>query len=109
MSLITCKLPFDWKMAPVTPVPKSSCMADLIRYRPISLLPSMSQCLEKHIEKLILAHLDIDSMLFEYCGMRGFLKDRLTTGALLNIINIWCSFLENGHEVAVIFLDLQGL
>ena len=36
-----------------------------IQYCPISLLLLMSKLLDKHNQNLILAHLDIDSMLFD--------------------------------------------
>ena len=79
-------------------------MVDPTQYRPISLLSLMSKLLEKHIKNLILAHLDVDSVLSD--RQWGFLQDRLTIGALLNTFDNRHRSLGSGHGVAAIFLDL---
>ena len=56
LSLILGKLPKEWKVAQVTPIPKSSLTTDPANYRPVSLLSILSKLLEKHIQSVILEH-----------------------------------------------------
>ena len=46
ISLTLGKLPADWKHALITPIPKSTEMAAVSNYRPISLLSLLSKVLE---------------------------------------------------------------
>jgi hypothetical protein len=45
----TCTFPDLWKQAKVTPIPKLNNATDPKDFRPISVLPVLSQLLEKHI------------------------------------------------------------
>ena len=105
ISLTLGKLPAEWKHALITPVPKSTEMAAVSNYRPISLLPLLSKVIERHVHSLLLKHLSetdpISSSQF------GFLKGRSTTGALVSAVNDWHTHLDNGLDVCVIFFDLK--
>ena len=57
ISLTLGKLPAEWKHALITPIPKSTEMAAVSNYRPISLLPLLSKVLERHVHSLLLKHL----------------------------------------------------
>ncbi len=48
LSIKNCELPYDWKLAHVTPIPKSNDKSDPLNYRPISLLSILVKLLEKH-------------------------------------------------------------
>ena len=37
LSIKNCELPFEWKLAHITPIPKSNDKSDPLNYRPISL------------------------------------------------------------------------
>ena len=43
------KLPAEWKLAQVNPIPKQGSKSDPSNYHPISLLPVISKLMEKHI------------------------------------------------------------
>ena len=105
MSLFTGCLPADWKVAWVTPVPKSAKKSDPSQYRPISLLSVASKVLEKHVKDLIMVNLAENSVITPF--QWGFLEGRSTTGALLEAVDRWHRFLERKSEVCVVFLDLS--
>ena len=52
ISIRTGKLPDQWKLSMVVPIPKSSNLSEPSNYRPISLLCILGKLLEKHIWKL---------------------------------------------------------
>ena len=81
--------PSEWKIAQVTPVPKSSQTSDPSQYRPISLL---SKLLEKHVHSHLLEHLYERSLISQH--QWGFLQGRSTTGALVNAVDAWQNSLE---------------
>ena len=86
-SLMLGELSAEWKHALITPIPKSNEMAAVSNYRPISLLPLLSNVLERHVHSLLMKHLcetnPISSPQFV------FLKGRSTTGALVSAVNDW--------------------
>ena len=54
LSLKSGKVPEAWKTSSVVPIPKTHRPSDnLIDYRPISLLSTVSKLLEKHVYKLL--------------------------------------------------------
>ena len=50
------ELPDEWKVARVSPIPKSGKSSDPTNYRPISLLSILSKLLEKHMRDLLIHH-----------------------------------------------------
>ena len=54
LSLETEVVPTEWKMAKVIPIFKSSSMAEIDNYRPISILPTLSKILEKMVHKQLM-------------------------------------------------------
>ena len=58
ISITLGELPDEWKMARVSPIPKSGDRSDPGNYRPISLLSLLSKLLEKHIQHLLATHLE---------------------------------------------------
>ncbi len=86
ISIKNCELPYDWKLAHVTPIPKSNDKSDPLNYRPISLLSILVKLLEKHMYSKILEQLKDISFLSN--KQWGFTKGKSTTGALLNIQSV---------------------
>ena len=93
MSLSTGTCPDSWMSSLIVPVPKSGDSSNPGNYRPISLLPTVSKLLEKHICDLLCEHLDISDQQW------GFQACKSTPNAILSATNEWFFHLENGAEV----------
>ncbi len=104
LSIKNCELPYDWKLAHVTPIPKSNDKTDPLNYRPISLLSILVKLMEKHmnVNSKILEHLKDISFLSN--KQWGFTKGKSTTGALLTAVHNWHKLLEDGQSVCASFL-----
>ena len=105
ISIKNCELPYDWKLAHVTPIPKSNDKSDPLNYRPISLLSILVKLLEKHMYSKILEHLKDISFLSN--KQWGFTKGKSTTGALLTAVHNWHKLLEDGQSVCAVFFDFK--
>ena len=105
LSIKLGKLPAEWKLARVNPIPKHGKKSDPSNYRPISLLPVVSKLLEKHMQKCLLKHLQEHSPISN--NQWGFSKGKSTTGALLTAVDNWHRLLETGNEVCAVFFDLR--
>jgi len=81
----------EWKIARVSPVPKSSTRSDSTNYRPISLLSVLSKLLEEHMRDILLDHLTQFSPIS--AQQWGFCRSKSATCVLLALqtfgINGW--------------------
>ena len=103
---INCgKLPAKWKLSYIVPIPKESSRQDVRFYRPISLLPNISKCLERHIYRLLLEYLSSNQLLSE--AQSGFHSGRSTVMPLLLATHQWRTALESHKQVACVFFDLR--
>ena len=73
------KLPDEWKIARVTPIPKVGNHSDPGNYLPISLLSILSKLLEKHMRNLLAKHFEEEYPLA--AQQWGFTRGKSTTGA----------------------------
>ena len=73
-------------------------------YRPISILPSVSQIFEKVMFNQLYSYFDISNYLNK--SQYGFRKFHSTEHAVLEISDRICSEFENGNPALAIFLDL---
>ena len=101
-SLQEGKIPSDWKISHVVPIPKVSPAKSPDNYRPISLLSILSKVLERHVYSLIAAHLDLVCHLSD--SQWGFRAGRSTVSALLSTTSHWFTLLEAGLEVCAIMI-----
>ena len=99
------ELPDEWKIARVSPIPKSRNKSDPGNYRPISLLSVLSKLLEKHIRNLLLDHLQCHYPLSDQ--QWGFTRGRSTTSALLAATDHWHKLLNSGLDLCVVFFDFS--
>ena len=104
-SLTLGKVPRDWKIARVTPIPKSSKKVDPSNFRPVSLLSILSKILERHLHHYLLDDLEHRDVLSDH--QWGYLKGRSTTGALISAVDSWHKTLENRSDICAVFLDLS--
>ena len=104
-SIKSGRIPSEWKSSFVVPISKGGDIHNPGNYRPISLLPVISKLLEKHIQGLLLDHLDVYSPLSNQ--QWGFTTGRSTVTALIATVNEWLKILEDGLEVCAVFLDYR--
>ena len=104
LSLTTGKLPDDWKVANIVPIPKESNTKDARLYRSISLLSIISKTLERHVYQILVDHLTANSVLAD--NQFGFLPGRSTVTPLLLATHAWHTYLEKRHSVSCVFFDL---
>ena len=104
ISIILGELPNEWKMARVSPIPKSGDHSDPGNYRPISLLSLLSKLLEKHIQNLLAKHFEENYPIS--AQQWGFARGKSTTGALLDVTDHWHKLLEQRHDICSVFLTI---
>ena len=97
------ELPDEWKVARVSPIPKSGKSSDPTNYRPISLLSILSKLLEKHMRDLLIHH--FQSFYPLSAQQWGFTQGKSTTGALLAATDHWHNLLDAGLEICTVFFD----
>ena len=100
-SLKDGRVPLEWKLSHVVPIPKQSPANSPDYYRPVSLLSILSKVLERHVYNVIADHLD-ETHLLSDCQW-GFRAGRSTVGALLATTSHWFSLLEAGEEICAVF------
>ena len=101
-------VPFQWKQAIVTPVPKCKQCTSLSNFRPISVLPVLSKVLSKVLERVL--HNQIQLHLIKYdllCPHQsGFHTGYSTQDVLLHITDKWLKAIDEGKYTGTVFLDL---
>ena len=104
-SVHTGVFPAEWNLARVTPAFKKGIKSDHNNYRPISVIPVVSEIFEKIIYDQLYEYLN-DNALLSDC-QSGFcsLHDILT--ALLEATNSWSVNTDNGLLNGVVFIDLK--
>ena len=93
------------KEARVFPIHKGGPSKDPSNYRPISILPTVSKVIEKHVTKHLFAYLNKYKLLHE--AQSGFRKHHSCQTALTKLINDWLSHIDKGNIVGAIFFDLK--
>ncbi|KAJ7413920.1 RNA-directed DNA polymerase from mobile element jockey-like protein [Willisornis vidua] len=94
------EVPYDWKLANVTPIHKKGCKEDLGNYRPISLTSVPGKVMEQ-----ITQHLQDGE------GIRpsqpGFRKGRSCLTKLISFYDQVTHLVDEGKAVDVAYLDLS--
>ncbi len=97
-------LPSIWKDANVTPIFKNKGDKSLpSNYRPVSLTSIICKILETIIKDEVLDHLKRNNLLYKY--QHAFVGERSCSTQILEAVNNWTSFLEQGDTVDTIYLD----
>ena len=106
MSISKGKFPREWKTARVVPIPKPGSEKDIAAgYRPISILPIASKIIERHVKAVLEEHLKKHAPISP--RQWGFMADRSTMSALIQVVDDWARALDHGYEVCVIFFDVR--
>ena len=105
ISISLGELPDEWKIARVSPIPKSSNHSDPSNYRPVSLLSVLSKLLERHTRNTLLDHLTLYSPIS--AQQWGFSQGKSATGALLAATDQWHQWLDSGTDICAVFFDYR--
>ena len=102
-SLMTSKVPNEWKRANVVPIFKKGDPSLTNNYRPVSLLPVISKILERCIYNKIIEFVrpKITSM------QHGFLAGSSTFTQLLTVFSRISDILDNRAQTDVVYFDLS--
>ncbi|CAB4010510.1 Hypothetical predicted protein, partial [Paramuricea clavata] len=100
-SLSCGKLPLEWKLSNISPMPKKSPFHEVCNYRPISLLSLVSKVFEHCIYNRIIGHLSSQLYDLQY----GFQSGKSTTAQMLYVVHEIRNVLEKRGQVDTIYLD----
>ena len=98
-------IPYQWKIARVTPIFKSGDNNTLGNYRPISVISVIGKIMEKIVHNQVQKYL-LDNNILSNC-QSGFRPKFSTQTALLNVTENWLSAIDNGDLVGVVMIDLK--
>ena len=97
-------VPQQLKVAKIVPIFKAGKHDNVMNYRPISILPSISKILEKIVAVQLYDFLEGNNILNEH--QYGFRKGRSTEAALCDFVDNVAVALEQKLHTAAVFLDL---
>ena len=102
-SLVTGKIPFDWKTGHISPIFKKGDQTLAENYRPISLTSVVCKCMEKIVRSALLKHIIGKNILTD--KQHGFVPGRSCSTQLLEVMDQWTEIMDNGGTVDIIYLD----
>ena len=105
LTLKTGKLPYDWKLAYISPIYKKGAKNRPENYRPISLTSIVCKIIESIIREEILLHLKQYKLIST--KQHGFISGRSTVTQLLKYLDTCADMVANGNVVDSIYLDFQ--
>ena len=89
----------------VVPIPKQGNRQEPGNYRPISLTAVPCKVLESLIRDQVMSHLEENQLLTRY--QHGFRPKRSCSTQLMEVIDEWTSYIEEGDPVDAIYLDFK--
>ena len=105
LSLTTGIVPSFCKTAKITPIFKSGDTGDPSNYRPISILPIVSKCIEYFVSVQLKDYIETNNI---FCNQQyGFRENHSTTYLMLDLIDKIYDSKSNGQVPAIIFLDIK--
>ena len=103
--LQTSIIPPSWKIAIVTPLPKSGDLTDVGNYRPISVLPVPGKVLERLIHDSLSQHFDQHNILSTRQG--GYQKGKSTMDSISCFVDDILLQRNNGNISLAAFIDIK--
>lgn len=104
-SLAQSTVPSKMKIAIVYPKFKKGDKLNPENYRPISMLPTLSKCLEKIVFNRLINYLEQNNLLTTQ--QHGFRKGYSTKTAISHLCKAITKIWENKHTAAGLFIDLK--
>ena len=105
LSLSTGQFPESCKLAVVTPIFKGGDSCDPNDYRPISILPIVSKCIEFNVNEQLSDYFENNKLLTDH--QYGFRKNHSTTYLTLDLFDDIFDNKSKGNVPAIIFLDIK--
>ena len=103
-SMATGIVPDAWKIANVVPIFKKGSKTSPENYRPVSLTSHLGKLLEKIIRKKLMEHLETQVLVEE---QHGFRRGRSCTTNILECMETWTQWLDEGNSFDVLYLDFR--
>ena len=101
------KLPCEWKIAFISPIPKGKDPKSPLDYRPISLLLVVSKMLEQHVLNLL--RVIINEIRPISLHQWGFCRGNSTSTTLASTVHFWNRKLHDASDTCSIFFDLKDV
>ena len=98
-------LPEDWKLAEITAIFKKGSRTSTNNYRPVSLTCILCKVLESFIRDIVQQHME-QFELYAKC-QHGFRKSKSCVTQLLEVINDFSSYIDQGVPFDAIYLDFR--
>ena len=105
LSIYLSTLPDTCKVSKLKPLFKKGSKTDPKNYRPISLLPLVSEIFERAVHDQLQGYLEENKILYKY--QSGFRKNHSTNTCLSHLSNKILQGFDNGMVTGVILIDLQ--
>ena len=105
LSLSTGQFPDSCKLAVVSPIFKGGDTNDPNDYRPISILPLVSKCIENCVNEQLTDYFESNKLLNIH--QYGFRKNHSTTYLTLDMFDKIFDSKSKGNTPALIFLDIK--
>ena len=100
-SLSLGKLPNEWKLSNIVPIPKKGPAEEVSNYRSISLLSLVSKVFERCVYNQLVSHISTQLHHLQF----GFLRGKSTTSHLLHVLQDIHQALESRNQVDTVYLD----
>ena len=106
-SLTTLVFPQSWKISKTVPLYKGSGeRTSPSSWRPVSLLPVLSKCLERCVHNQIVSYMDSNK--FFHPSQHAYRTHHSTTTALLTMYDSWVDAADKGKTVGVALCDMSA-
>ena len=107
LSLTSIVFPSAWKQSKTVPLYKGSGDKTApSSWRPVSLLPVLSKCLERCVHNQIVAYMD--GIKFILPCQHAYRSHHSTTTAILTMYNSWLEAIDSGNIVVVALCDMSA-
>ncbi|CAB3981945.1 Hypothetical predicted protein [Paramuricea clavata] len=97
--------PKIWKLARVSPIPKTDHPVESDDFRPIAILPALSKIYERLVLKQLLLYIEDHNIL--HSGMSGYRKGHSTNSVLLRIRDDIIHAMKKGEVTLIAFADFS--
>lgn len=104
-SILHSELPEDWKKARITPIFKKGVRSDPGNYRPVSLTSVPCKLLESIVRDSLNTHFSQNNIICR--EQHGFMAKRSCTTALLETMEDFTKYIDDGKAFDTVYLDFQ--